>query len=183
MKKFLNIRRAPAKWLTALAALAAVAATSSSPTSAATHSHTQTLTVRGSVTQNCSLTTHAVAFPNIGVGYLHPSGNKPVTVQSSLGMKCTKGAVVQISVNAGLYGSKAGTQFGSRSMKSSPGKSYLGYDLCHDSGCLTVWSPVNFTYTSPSDAGSSLPLWGRIVTGQTIDAGSYSDSVTVTVSF
>lgn len=153
-------------------------------TAAATHSKTQSLSVRGSVSQDCTLATNAVTFPSIGVGYLHPSGNPPVLVQSSLRMRCTKGSVVQISMDAGLYGSKAGTQFGSRSMKSSPGKSYLGYDLCHDSGCSSIWSPTApFTYTSPSDAGSSLPVWGRILTGQKNDAGSYSDSVTVTVSF
>lgn len=183
MRRDSNVCRKVLQWLIACVAVAGIGTIPIAPSSAASNRHTQTLQVHGSVSQNCSLTTHPVTFPNIGVGYLHPSGNVPVTVQTSLGMRCTKGAVVQIAMNAGLYGSKAGTQFGSRSMKSSPGKSYLGYDLCHDSGCANVWSPLGYTYTSPTDAGSSLPVWGRIVTGQTIDAGSYSDSVTVTVSF
>jgi len=162
---------------------AAVIAVTPGLTSAATHSKTQALTVRGAVTQNCLLTTHPVTFPNVGIGYIHNAGNKVFT-QSALGMRCTKGAVAQISMNAGLYGSKAGTQFGTRSMKSAQGKNYLGYDLCHDSVCANIWSPTSpFSYTSPSDAGSSLPVYGRIITGQQADASTYTDSVTVTVSF
>jgi spore coat protein U-like protein len=161
---------------------AALIAISPGLTTAATRK-TQTLTVRGSVTQNCLLSTNAVTFPNVGIGYIHNAGNKVFT-QSSLGMKCTKGALAQISMNAGLYGSKAGTQFGTRSMKSTQGKNYLGYDLCHDSVCANIWSPTSpYSYTSPSDAGSSLPIYGRIITGQQADAGTYTDSVTVTVNF
>jgi len=163
-------------------ALLVAAYASALPGAAATHSKTQTLTVRGAVTQNCSLTTAPLAFPSIGVGYIHQPG-KTISVQSSLGMRCTKGAAVQIAMDAGLYGAKAGAQFGSRAMKSSSSKTYLSYDLCHDSACVSVWTPQGYTYVSPSDAGSSLPVWGRIKTGQQADLGSYSDSVTVTVSF
>ncbi|HET7813890.1 MAG TPA: spore coat U domain-containing protein [Candidatus Baltobacteraceae bacterium] len=138
--------------------------------------------MRGSVLQNCLVSVGSVTFPNAGIGYIHNSGNVVLT-QSSLGMRCTKGAVAQISMNTGLYGSKAGTQFGSRSMKSTQGKNYLGYDLCHDSACASVWSPAAYTYTSATDKGSSLPVWGRIKTGQQADSGTYADSVTVTVSF
>jgi spore coat protein U-like protein len=87
-------------------------------------------------------------------------------------------------MNAGLYGSKAGVQYGARSMKSAAGKNYLGYDLCHDSACAALWSTTAaYTYVSPGDAGSSLPIYGRIITGQQADASTYTDSVTVTVSF
>lgn len=153
------------------------------PSLAAGHGKTQTLIVRGAVSQDCTLSTNPMTFPHIGVGYLHPKGNKPVVQQSSLGVRCTKGSSVQIAMDTGLYGSKAGTQFGSRSMKSSPGNSYIGYDLCHDSACASVWTPSGYTYRSPTDVGSSLPVYGRIITGQQADAGSYSDTVTVTVSF
>lgn len=162
-------------------ALLVIACASTVPGAAATRK-AQTLTVRGTVSQNCSLTTSPLSFPSIGIGYIHQPG-KTISTQSSLGMRCTKGAAVQIAMDTGLYGTKAGVQFGSRSMKSSSSKTYLGYDLCHDSACASVWSPQGYTYVSPSDAGSSLPVWGRIKTGQQADLGSYSDSVTVTVSF
>ena len=151
---------------------------------ATTHSRSATLQVRGSVSTNCSLLTNAINFTSIGIGYLHSAGNPAIVKSSTLGVKCTKGAVTHIVMDAGLYGSKAGTQFGSRSMKSNPGKNYLGYELCHDSGCASTWSATTgYTYISPSDVGSSLPVWARIKTGQQADAGSYSDSVTVTINF
>lgn len=150
---------------------------------AAGHSKTQPLTVRGAVSQDCTLSTNPMTFPNVGTGYLHAKSNKPVVQQSSLSVRCTKGSSVQIAMDAGLHAGKAGAQFGSRSMKSSPGNSYIGYDLCHDSACASVWTPSGFAYRSPSDSGSSLPVYGRIVTGQQVDTGSYSDTVTVTVSF
>lgn len=149
---------------------------------AAPHSKTQTLNVRGSVSQDCTLSMNPMAFPSVGVGYIHPAGRN-VLVQSSLSVHCTKGSVVSIAMDSGLYGTAAGAQFGSRSMKSSPGTDYLGYDLCHDSGCASIWSPAGYIYKSPSDAGSTLPVWGRILTGQKSGQGSYSDVVTVTVSF
>lgn len=149
---------------------------------AANHAKTQTLSVRGSVSQDCTLSTNPMTFPSIGVGYIHPSG-KAVLVQSSLDVRCTKGSVVSIAMNNGLYGSAAGAQFGSRSMKASPGADYLGYDLCHDSACARIWSPAGYIYTSPTDTGSTLAVWGRILTGQKSGQGSYADVVTVTVSF
>ncbi len=152
------------------------------PVTAVARTQTPKLNVMGAVIQDCTLSTSPVSFPSIGVGYLHSPG-KTVLAQSSLSVHCTKGATVQIVMNAGLYGSKAGSQFGSRSMKSSPGNSYLGYDLCHDSGCASIWSPQGYNYVSPSDAGPALALWGRIKTGQQVDTGNYSDVVTVTVSF
>jgi spore coat protein U-like protein len=153
-----------------------------SASSAATRQRAATLQVRGSVSSNCTLATSPISF-TIGAAYIHGSNNPTVLKQSTLGIKCTKGAVTQISMDTGLYGSKAGVQFGSRSMKSNPGKNYLGYELCHDSGCASIWTPQGYAYTSPSDAGSSLSIWARIKTGQQVDAGSYSDSVTVTVNF
>jgi spore coat protein U-like protein len=150
---------------------------------AAAHGKTQTLTVRGAVSQDCTLTTYALTFPSVGVGYIRPPNRNPVLAQSSLGVRCTKGSVVQIAMNSGLYGTLAGAQFGSRSMKSSDGRSYLGYELCHDAACTSTWSPAGYAYTSSSEAGSTLAVWGRIVTGQKANADAYTDSITVTVSF
>lgn len=141
---------------------------------------TSVLTVRGSVATTCTLSTSPFSF-SIGVGYIH-APNNVIVKQNSLSVKCTKGAATQISMNSGLYGSAAGSQFGSRSMKDAGGD-YLGYELCHDSSCSSVWR-TGFGYVSPSDAGSSLPIFTRIKTGQSqAKQGSYSDSVTVTINF
>ena len=146
-----------------------------------THKKTSTLTIKGSVPATCSLTTSPFTF-NIGIGYIHSPGNA-IVKQTSLGVKCTRGASTQITMNTGLYGSAAGSQFGTRSMKDGTGD-YLGYELCHDNACSSIWSSTGFNYVSPGDSGSSLPVWTRIKTGQPqAKQGNYSDSVTVTISF
>jgi spore coat protein U-like protein len=68
-------------------------------------------------------------------------------------------------------------------MKDASGD-YLGYELCHDNACSSVWTAQGYNYVSPGDSGSQLPVWTRIKTGQPqARLGSYSDSVTVTISF
>lgn len=146
-----------------------------------THKKTSTLTVNGAVPATCTLTTAPFSF-NIGIGYIHAPGNV-IEKQTTLGVKCTRGATTQITMNTGLYGSAAGSQFGSRSMKDGSGD-YLGYELCHDTACTSVWTPQGYNYLSPGDSGSVLPVWTRIKTGQAqTRLGSYTDSVMVTISF
>ena len=66
----------------------------------------------------------------------------------------------------------------------SPDGNYLGYDLCHDSACNSVWTAQGYTYVSPGYQGSSLPVWTVIKTGQPhVKQDPYRDAVTVTISF
>lgn len=142
------------------------------------------LTVKGTVPASCSLATlPAGGFTfTIGLGYIHGPGHV-ILRQGTLSVKCTNGAHTHIAMDAGLSGARAGTQYGSRSMADGNGN-YLGYELCHDSGCSSIWNAAGYTYVSTSDAGSSLPVWTRIVSGQPhVQQGQYSDSVTVTISF
>lgn len=166
------------------AALLAWIAPGSGALANATHARNATVTVRGSVPASCSLaTTPASGFVfTIGLGYIHGPGHA-VLQQGSLTVKCTNGAHTQIGMNTGLNGAKAGAQYGSRSMSDGSGD-YLGYELCHDGGCSSIWSASGYTYVSTSDAGASLPVWTRILSGQPhVKQGQYSDSVTVTISF
>lgn len=162
-------------------ACGAPAAAATTPQTVIHAKRTSTVTVVGSVGSTCTLTTTAFSV-TMGVGYIHSPGNT-VLQQGTLSVKCTKGAHAQIGMNAGLYGSAAGTQFGSRSMRDAYGD-YLGYELCHDSACSSVWSASGYNYVSPGDKGTTLPVWTRITTGQSkAKQGSYSDAVTVTISF
>lgn len=167
--------------LTAFLILVLTRQTFASTTPAVHAQRTATVSVRGSVATTCTLTTAPFSF-TIGIGYIHAPGNT-ILKQTALGVKCTKGAQAQIGMNYGLYGNAAGSQFGRRSMKDSAGD-LLGYELCHDNACATVWQPSGFQYVSPNDKGSSLPVWTRITSGQSkAKQGSYSDAVTVTISF
>lgn len=145
------------------------------------HKKTATVSIVGSVGTTCTLTTPSFQF-NIGIAAIHQPGSA-ILKQASLGVHCTKGASAQIGMNTGLHGSAAGPQFGTRSMKDAGGD-YLGYELCHDNACSAIWATSGYTYLSSTDKGATLPVWTRISTGQPhAKLGSYSDSVTVTISF
>jgi len=169
------------RWIVSVCTMLVLAASTAMAGDATTHARTGTLTVKGSVLTNCSLATSPFTF-TIGLGYIH-GPKTTILKQGVLAIKCTKGASVQIKMNAGLYGSAAGLQFGTRSMRDTAGD-YLGYELCHDSNCASIWNAQGYSYTSPSDTGSSLPVWARIFTAQPqVKQGNYTDSVTVTVNF
>jgi spore coat protein U-like protein len=144
-------------------------------------SKSASLNVHATVATSCKFTTPAFSF-SIGMASIHAPGSA-IASQKSLNVQCTKGASTQISMDYGLNGSAAGSRFGNRSM--SYGGTFLGYDLCHDSSCSSVWTPGGYNYVSPGDAGSTLPVWTVIKTGQNQinKLGTYTDSVTVTISF
>ncbi|GEM_PF-2947212 len=162
-----------------------------------TRSPTARLTVDTSVTRACTLSVTPLTFPNISVADIAtsqvgtsaatsgppPSEPKIFFGKGSLEISCSKGSSVTVSMNAGLYGNAAGTQFGMRSMKSQLPSAYVGYDLCRDSDCSTFWTPQGYQYVSTSDDESALPIWGRIKAPQPTPPGTYSDTITVTVSF
>lgn len=164
-------------------ALLVTAAVSASPLGAATQKQSlgTSVPVKAAVSAQCSISTSPIGF-TLGIGYVEAPGNSTYR-QSALTLHCTKGASVAVGLNRGLYGGSTAAQFGSRSMKLQSSSSYLGYELCHDSSCASVWNPAGYTYISPTDAGSTVPVWARIITGQRVFLGSYSDSVTATLNF
>jgi spore coat protein U-like protein len=165
------------------AALATLVAgfASAPPLSAATQKQNTAVKINAAVSPECFVSTPAIAF-NLGIGFVQAPGHS-TSRQSALGVRCTKGAHVAVGLDRGLYAGSTDAQFGSRSMKLSTKANYMGYELCHDSACASVWSPSGYTYVSPADTGSSLPVWARVITGQRVFLGSYADSVTATLNF
>lgn len=166
----------------ALATLAA-AFVSAPPLHAATQKQSLTTAVKinAAVSPDCFVSTPSFSF-TLGIGFVQAPGSATAK-QSALSVRCTKGARVGVGLDLGLYGGATQPQFGTRAMKLSTSASYLGYELCRDSSCASVWAPSGYTYISPGDAGSTLPVWARITTGQRVFLGSYSDSVTATLNF
>ncbi|WWO95525.1 MAG: spore coat U domain-containing protein [Candidatus Dasytiphilus stammeri] len=94
----------------------------------------------------------------------------------SIGLNCTKGLTFHISLNNGLQAE--GKQ---RRMKGEQGD-YIKYDLYQDANHTTLWDNNKF-----SDMGTgketSLIIYGRIPAQPSVKAGTYTDTVTVTVSW
>jgi spore coat protein U-like protein len=103
------------------------------------------------------------------------------TTTSTLTVTCTTGAFYNVGLSAGMG---AGATVTSRRMTS--GANLLGYGLFQDSGYTRNWGMAVGTDTVDG-VGSARPqaltVYGRIPPGQAASAGSYADTITVTVTY
>lgn len=156
---------------------AAVVAFAASPAIAA--DATSNLSATATVTSNCAVTTTAVAFGNANVTL-----NANVDGTGGISVTCTNGTAWTAKAN---LGSGTGASITTRKMTS--GANLLDYTLYTDTGRLTIWGDgtvgngSTITGTGSGNAQDTT-IYGRVPSGQTTKpAGSYADTVTVTVSY
>lgn len=101
------------------------------------------------------------------------------TITATITVNCTKNKPYSIALSSG-----SGT-FGSRTLTGTAGK--LAYNLFLDSTHLTIWgdgSSGTGTFSGTgTGAGVGTPVYGRIPARQNVRVGSYSDVITVTVTY
>ena len=163
-------------WVGVSAAAVVIAGVSIIRVSAATA--TANLTVSATVTNNCTISTAALAFGSYDPVAANAASNLDGT--GRLTVACTKGATATIGLGNGSNAS------GSNRRMSDGGSNYLAYELYSDSGRSTVWntgsgmlSPV----AAPSKVARDFTVYGRISSNQDVPAGSYGDTVVATVNF
>ncbi|MGH8306663.1 MAG: Csu type fimbrial protein [Gammaproteobacteria bacterium] len=142
---------------------------------------TTTFAVTATVVNSCVINSaSAMAFGNYDV-----NSGTAVTGTSSINVNCTKGDGYTIALSYGGTGTAA-----NRIMVNAGNN--LNYNLYTDSGYTTVWNSTcggGNNCDSGTGAGpgvgnaQSYTVYGQIATGQNVPAGSYSDSITVTVNF
>jgi spore coat protein U-like protein len=149
---------------------------------------TANLNVTATVINNCLISTTAVAF-----GVYDPisaQASTALTGTGALTVTCTKGAAATITLGQGSYaasGSSDGTP--RRQMKSAStfqgAPVYLGYTLYSDNAHTALWGNTASTGAAYNGTGisSSVNVYGSISAAQNVPAGSYSDTVVVTITF
>ena len=161
----------------AVSGIALVAASYSATASAATA--TSNLNVSATVTNNCTISTVALAFGSYDPVVAHASANLDGT--GTVVVACTKGAVA--TVGLGLGSNASGT---TRRMTNGSSE-FLTYELYQDAGRTTVWGNSGAGLYSPGAAPSKVArnftVYGRVVADQDVAAGSYNDTVVATVNF
>jgi len=142
---------------------------------------TSTFQVTATVNANCSVSAGALAF-----GAYTP-GAGDVAKTSTISVNCTKGTTFNVGLDAGLNASGV---IANRAMIS--GANLLAYQLYSNAGHTNVWgSTVGADTVAGTGAGmgvaqvQSLTINGLISDAANLAAaaGSYSDTVTVTVSY
>jgi spore coat protein U-like protein len=121
---------------------------------------------------HCSVSTVGVAFSAYNV---FSTTNDDVS--GSVTVSCSASATYRISLSKG-----SGT-FASRLMHH--GTNALSYNLFTDTQRLMIWGDGSSgtVVISGTGTGQSYPVYGRIPARQNVRGGSYSDTVTVTVTY
>ncbi|PKB14026.1 spore coat protein U-like protein [Novosphingobium kunmingense] len=154
---------------------AAVATLAASPALAATASNTMPVSVN--VINSCTVSATPMAF-----GTLTSIGGTDVDTTANVNLVCTIGATYDVSMDLGTHAAA-----GQRYLQSTTDATKtIPYGIFRDAGRLQAWgSTVGTTSTGTSLAGlTTLTAFGRIPqSAASVPAGSYTDTVTVTVTF
>lgn len=138
---------------------------------------TDTMTVSATVQSACVVAANPLAFGNY-----NPTSGSNTDATTTLSVTCTSGTSYTVGLSAGTG---SGATVSARKM--TGGGNTLNYALYQDSARSTNWGNTPGTDTPASaTAGASaatLTVYGRITAGQNVPAGTYTDSVTVTVNY
>jgi spore coat protein U-like protein len=156
--------------------LVAVAYSTPEVLAQSSQSKTANLKVSATVVANCIVTTTDVNFGNYDpVG---TNATAPLDADGSVTLACTRGTLARVRMN---YGSNASGNI--RRMANGP--AFLNYEIYINPQRSTPWNS-NYTFTggaAPSSAPRTMPVYGRVIQGQDVPAGAFTDTVLVIVTF
>ena len=121
----------------------------------------------------CTIGATGVAF-----GTYDPKSSSGRTGFGTISLDCHPNAKPVIALGAGLSGNLF-------QRRMTNGTSSLVYNLYTDAGLSSIWGDgIGGTLALPAPKkGSSHTVYGRIPAGQNVSAGTYSDTLVVTVVF
>jgi spore coat protein U domain-containing protein, fimbrial subunit CupE1/2/3/6 len=136
------------------------------------------LATSATVTGNCTITTTPLAFGNVNT----ISGSN-VDGTGGLSITCTNGTAWTAA--AGVGGGTGASYTGRRMVA---GANQLGYNLYTAGDYATVWGDGSASTATLGGTGTgsaqAVTVYGRVGSGQTtVPAGSYLDTVAVTVTY
>jgi spore coat protein U-like protein len=139
-----------------------------------------------------SAVTCSVAATGPAFGNYNPLNASPTVANGTVTVTCTlnSGGATNVSVVSSYSTGNSGT-YTARRMKS--GANILSYNLYYDAaftqirgdgtgGSQTGGATLALTTSSRTQQASS-PIYGRIPAGQDVAAGSYTDSIVVTITY
>lgn len=161
------------KLLGALSAVVVAGALSAAGAAAAATATTN-LGVSATVQATCSISATPLAFGTYSSTQLDGSTN--------LSVSCTNSTAYTIGLDAGTG---TGATTATRKL-TGPASATLGYTLYSDAGRTSVWG-VNVGTDTVAGTGNgsaqTIAVYGRIASGQLPTPGSYSDTVTATLTY
>ena len=137
---------------------------------------TTTFQVSATVLGSCAVSATSLAFGNYDQAAV-----TPLDATNTVTVNCTIGTVYNIGLGAG-----GGTGATVDIRKMSTGANTLDYTIYKETGRTTVWGNTVSTNTISATALVTPTVhtaYGRVSTGQNVPAGTYTDTITVTVNY
>jgi spore coat protein U-like protein len=132
--------------------------------------------ISATVVNNCLINATNIAFTATGVL------SSALDASGSITTRCTNGDAYQIALNGGTSGNVA-----ARTMVRSGGGGTVNYQLYTDAGRSQAWGDGSGGTTMPTGTGTGnavvIQVYGRVPAQTTPAPGSYSDTITATISF
>ncbi len=152
-----------------LTALALFTCLTGTPTAFAATT-TDTFAVTASVATVCSVTATDLAFGAYA--------NVAIAATSTISVTCTSGGAYTVGLNDGLH-------FSTTRRMQNAGTDYLSYELYKEVGHTNRWGSAGGELVSGTGTGAAqdLTVYGDLPGSQGLIAGSYSDTITVTVTY
>lgn len=139
---------------------------------------TTTFGVSATVADSCNVTATALGF-----GSYDPIGATDLDATTTIDVTCSNGTAYDVGLNAGTT---TGATVTTRQMQHSTSGT-LNYSLFSDSARSANWGDAGGTDVvadTGTGAAKTHTVYGRIPSGQsTSPTGSYSDTITVTVTY
>jgi spore coat protein U-like protein len=130
-------------------------------------------TVTANVVSQCSVSATTLDFGSVGLLLANTDGTSTLTLQ------CANGVAWQVGLDNGQHAS------GTIRRMSGPG-GLVSYELYRNAGRSLRWGSTLNTDTvvgSGTGGNQSLSVYGRVPTQTTPSAGTYNDTITVTVTY
>lgn len=158
-----------------IAAAAAVCAGST----AALAATTQTFTVQATVSETCTIAAGSGGSV-LSFGAYDPTAGSSTASANVLSVTCTNGGTTaQVTLNGGL--NPGGGTSAEREMMNATHP--LTYKLFYDSSMQNEWNATNGPSIVEDGNAHDLTVYGAVDPGQAVFVGTYSDTVTATVTF
>ena len=141
---------------------------------------TTSFSVTATVANSCVVSASSLSFPT----YLPTSGTA-TTGTTTLSLTCTLSDAYTVALSNGSGTGADPTAGASGRKMTGPASALLGYNLYQDSGFSQAWGSSGAFLLSGTGTGTqaTLTVFGRIPAQQVVAAGSFSDTINVTVTF
>jgi len=124
-----------------------------------------------------------VSAVDLDFGAYASNQNTPVQAQSAIQLHCGPGTTAEVSLDAGT-GAVGNTS--RRQMEQDRGLDRLDYDLFQDPGRTIHWGDRSGRDTLEVETTGltlTIPVYGEIPGGQRVRDGTYSDTITIRVTY